>query len=127
MDPFRLLQGRAAEKRDSAIAEARREYRRDIEAIEALSSELPPQLPLVDLSPLGKRPNVTEMVKAVIPADKPFTISNVLHLLHDAHGQSFHYPTVRTQTSRLCSQGYIKRLYKTWPDGNALRAGYGHD
>ncbi len=115
MDPFLTLQSIAAQKRDEAIAGARRQYRQDIEAIDALQRSLPSPLPTIDQArPLKQQPTVTDIIRAVVPRDKPFTVSDVMHLLHDAHqGQKFHYPTVRTQTSRLCSRGYLKRLYKT--------------
>lgn len=115
MDPIRSLQSRAAQKRDHAIAEARRQYRKDIEAIDALSRQLPAPPPPIDRSqPLGKPPTIMDLIKAVLPADKPFTVSDVMHLLHDAyHGQKFRHETVRTHTSKLCSRGHLRRLYKT--------------
>ena len=59
-------------------------------------------------------PNVTDLIEAVMPRDKPFTISTVVYLLQVAHqGQAFHYPIIRTQASRLCSRGSLKRLRKT--------------
>jgi hypothetical protein len=47
MDAFLSLKSRAAQKRDDAIAEARRTYRRDIEAIDALERRLPALSPMV--------------------------------------------------------------------------------
>jgi hypothetical protein len=109
-----MLQSRAAEKRDQAIADARREYRHDIEAVEALERRLPPILPPINTAPLGKVPSIVDLIRALVPNDKPFTVTDMMHLLHDAHhGQKFHQPTVRTHTSRLCSQGHLRRLYKT--------------
>jgi hypothetical protein len=114
MDPFVSLQTRAAQKRDAAIAEARRVYRNDIEAIESLERCLPAP-PVIDRSqPLGKPPSIVDFIKAVVPTDKPFTVSDVMVALGEAHaGQKFHLPTVRTHTSRLCSRGFFRRLYKT--------------
>src|SRR4051812_28089789 len=114
MDPFVSLQTRAAQKRDAAIGEARRVYRQDIEAIEALERRLPAP-PVIDrFQPLGKPPSIVDLIRAVVPTDKPFTVSDVMVALGEAHaGQKFQLTTVRTHTSRLCSRGYLRRLYKT--------------
>jgi hypothetical protein len=114
MDGIDLLRQRAQLKRDAAIAEARRIYHSDIQAIEALERRLPAP-PVIDRSqPLAKPPSIVDFIKAVIPTDRPFTVSDVMVALGDAHaGQRFHLTTVRTHTSRLCSRGYLRRLYKT--------------
>jgi|SRR5688500_15108733 hypothetical protein len=102
MDPFRTLQSRAAEKRDQAIADARREYRKDIEAIERLEKRLPAPLTAIDRSqPLGKPPTITDMIRADFCrkhealkgwtpamasrlADKPWTIRELLERAAEA-------------------------------------------
>jgi hypothetical protein len=114
MDPIRSLQSRALQKRNVAIAEARRVYKADIEAIDALDRRLPAPVVIDHTQPLSKPASIVDFVKAVAPTDKPFTVTDIMHLLHDAHaGQKFHLPTVRTHTSRLCSKGYFRKLYKT--------------
>jgi hypothetical protein len=114
MDPYLPLKTRAAQKRDAAIAEARRVYRKDIEAIEALERRLPASRTTDPSQLLAKPPSIVDLIRAVVPADKPFTVSDVMVALGEAHqGQKFHLPTVRTHTSRLCSRGFLRRLYKT--------------
>lgn len=114
MDPFIALKARAAQKRDAAIAEARRIYHNDLQAIDGIERRLPAP-PVIDRSqPLAKPPSIVDFIKAVVPRDRPFTVSDVMVALGDAHeGQKFHLTTVRTHTSRLCSRGYLRRLYKT--------------
>lgn len=111
MDPYRVLRQSAATKRDTAIAEARRVYRKDIVAIEALERSVPPQLPKLAVPKEG--PNTVELITRLIPKDKPFTIAEMMHWLHDASGKSYNEPTVRTYVSRLCNRGVIRKLYKT--------------
>lgn len=118
MDPFLALRHQAAVKRDEAIAHARRVYRTDVEAIEKLERALPKYTPIKPDASLRNAPNTVELIKRLIPADKPFTLSDVLQWLYDAaKGQRFKEPTIRTYLSRLASQGVIRKLYKTGSNG----------
>lgn len=114
MDPIETLLSRAAEKRDAAIGQARRTYRTDVAAINALHDRLPAP-PVVDRNQLlAKAPTAVDYVKALAPAEKPFTVSELTRIIRDAHpGEQFHQPTIRTYVSRLRSAGYFRRLRKT--------------
>ncbi len=114
MDPIRALQARAAEKRDATIAEARRQYRKDIAAIDAMEKLLPAPRVIDKRQPLGKVPAVYDLVRQAVRPDTPFTVTDMLAWLAEAHpGAKFHEQSVRSYTSRLCSQGFLRRLYKT--------------
>ena len=58
-------------------------------------------------------PNTAQLIAGLVPKDKPFTIPETMHWLHDATKKSYNEPTVRTYISRLCSRGAIRKLYKT--------------
>lgn len=114
MDPFLALRHQAAVKRDEAVAHARRVYRTDIEAIEKLERALPKYTPMKADSSFKKAPNTYELIKTLVPPDKPFTLTDVLQWLYDAtKGQKFREQTVRTYVSRLASQGIIRKLHRT--------------
>lgn len=95
-------------KRDTAIAESRRVYRKDIKRWSAATRLSFPNWPFPKTGP-----NTAQLIASRVPKDKPFTIPEMMHRLHDATGKSDNEPTVRTYISRLCSRGAIRKLYKT--------------
>lgn len=114
MDPFLTLRHQAAAKRDEAIAHARRVYRSDVEAIEKLERSIPTPAPMRADVTFKRGANTFEVIKSLIPPDKPFTLPDVLQWLYEAtKGQKHKEPTIRTYVSRLASQGFIRKLYKT--------------
>lgn len=112
MDPIAALRKRAQEKRDFAIQLARQIYQRDLAAIDAIDHALPPQTaPEPTATPAVT--NTVSLIQSLIPADRPFTVSEMMEWLRAAQpGQKFHEATIRTYVSRLSSRGALKRLYK---------------
>ena len=96
---------------------------RDIDSIESIERRMPPQLPVIDHDqPLAKIPTITELIQALIPADKPFSVTDMMHWLHDAHnGQKF-----QSDRAHACIEVMQPGLYSSslqdGAPGNALRA-----
>lgn len=112
MEPIEVLKARAMQKRDLAIAQARRIYQRDLAAIEALGNSLPVQF-TPEPTAVRSDANTTSVIQSLIPPDKPFTVADMMNWLNMAQpGKKFHEPTIRTYVSRLASRGVLKRLYK---------------
>src|SRR4051794_40187432 len=102
MDPFLALRHQDAVKRDEAMAHARRVYRADVEAIEKLERSIPTPSPMRADIAHKRGSNTYDLIKSLIPPEKPFQLSDVLQWLYDAtKGQKFREPTIRTYVSRL--------------------------
>ena len=113
MDPIAAIKKRAEEKRDYAIRLARQVYQhRDVMAIEALDRALPLQA-IPEPTATHAVTNTISFIEMLIPADRPFTVTDMLGWLQATQPrQRFHETTVRTYVSRLCSRGILKKLYK---------------
>jgi hypothetical protein len=118
MDPFLALRQQAAIKRDEAMAHARRVYRDDIEAIEALEKRIPPTTAQRAQATFKRGMNTVDLMKSLVPPDQPFQLADMLRWLYEVRkGEKFREASVRTYLSRLAARGSIRKLYKTGSNG----------
>jgi hypothetical protein len=110
MDAIRLLRQRAADKRDKAVKAARDEFRKTARLLDELQDRVG-----TAPEPPRRRQNqprpIVELIAAVIPKDRTFTLSDVLGLLQAAEpGRQFHIPSVRSLFPDLVKAGTIRKV-----------------
>lgn len=114
MDPFLALRHQAAVKRDEAIAVARRIYRADLKAIQALERRIPPA-GILEANALDKTGlNTVELIRSLLPLDRAFTTAEAMEWLAKARpGQQFKQATIRVYLWRLSRMGIVRKLCAT--------------
>lgn len=111
MDAIKILRQRAADKRDAAVKAARDEFKRTARLIDQLAESVGP-----DPAPVRRRgPNrpkpIIELIEAVIPRDKPFTVADLMAALKAAEpGRAIHVATVRSFIPRLTERGVFRKV-----------------
>jgi len=109
MDAYELLCKQAAEKLDTAIAEARTEYRATVEKINALRRELGDE-PEPGLR-VGK--TAIDAVREYLPRDRTFSNAEVLSIVKDAEPERhWNCGTVKAAVYRLADLKEIRRIAK---------------
>jgi hypothetical protein len=103
---FVALRARARDKRDKAIAYARREYEATLVTIAALEQDL-----------LGKESSrhrmISASVESVIPNDRPFTSAEIMASLEALDpGRAWRKRSADNHIARLRERGLVRRLSK---------------
>jgi hypothetical protein len=101
---FIALRTRARDKRDKAIAVARREYEAALVSIAALEQDL------LGTHPTGRK-NISSAIEAVIPRETTFTTVDLMAALEASDStRNWHKRSVDWTLSRLREKGIVKRL-----------------
>jgi hypothetical protein len=103
MDEFNKLRARAKAKWDKLIAQVRAEYDATLVQIATLAKRL--------IGDPARDKSLASMVEQAIPADAPFTITDVKETLDALHpGRLWRRATVNNHVTRLRDRGIIKRI-----------------
>lgn len=119
MKEFNKLREAARDKRDKAIAKARKEYQETLVRIAALEQDL-----------LGRELSTHKLISAcvdkVIPSDRPFTTVDIMTALEALDpGRSWRKRSVDNHITRLRERGLLRRLRKSRKGEPAIYARLG--
>lgn len=111
MDAIKILRQRAADKRDQAIKAARDEHKRASRLIDQIAATIAPEPPVVRHRGPNRPKPIIELIEAVIPRDKPFTVADIMAALKAAEPErDFHVATVRSFIPRLMERGVFRKV-----------------
>lgn len=113
---FSDLRSLAANRRDKAIEEARKQYEQSIQNIAALEHSLAPPRRAVR-PPTSRSKPLIDLITECLPTDRTFTLDDVYGIVKQADpSRIVGKATVRTNLHRLLKLSVIKRI--TTAEGN---------